>query len=328
MTEIRRKALRGLNPPGSHAGIALAYMLNTHEKPGPKEPHPYTTLLQKIAGLEFSPAYPAAFGRWRAAMEQQGALFIEATTTGPLAIGLGNASPIENGLSLHHTYGTPYLPGSALKGLMIRAADRYGLGDKDKEVLFGTTDSASHLVCWDGWLDPSSKQPFQKDVITVHHQNYYGSGKEWPTDFDDPNPVAFLSVKPGTKFCIALSSASSNSDGWVFAAAEIMKWGLENMGLGGKTNAGYGYFKVKLPEKPKSETELGEELYQSYRARIERVKPNNERGELEFFLRELSGRPPSVRRATLEAIKKQLVDWKIWKATNPQHAEIDRLLGG
>jgi CRISPR-associated protein Cmr6 len=256
-----------------------------------------------------------------------GAVFLEATARTPLAIGLGNASPIENGLSIHHTYGTPYLPGSALKGLMARAARHYGLDEHQQEILLGTTQKAAHLVYWDGWLDPSSRQPFQKDVITVHHPDYYSGGQRWPTDFDDPNPVGFLSVKPGTKFCLALSSSSENATDWLYTAAEILRWGLEHLGLGGKTNAGYGYFEVRLPPKPKSQAELGEELYQGYKTRIERIKPNNERGELNFFLQELRDKPAPLRKPTLEAIRKHLQDWRVWNpGRNPQHAEIEQLL--
>ncbi|KIQ53957.1 type III-B CRISPR module RAMP protein Cmr6 [Meiothermus taiwanensis] len=339
-----RAARLPLEPP-DHAGLALYRYLKQHDA----SKQAARALLDSIAARPIAKVYKNAFERWKAALSN--ALFLEATALTPLAIGLGNASPIENGLAIHHTYGVPYLPGSALKGLALRAFfEFHGLGadqrkalmegkstrpgaevpeeiKEQKRVLFGDITSAAHLVYWDGWLDPSSTEPFQKDVITVHHQGYYGSGEVWPTDFDDPNPVGFLSVKPGTKFCLALSSPSSHAEGWVFAAAEILKWGLEHLGLGGKTNAGYGYFEVKLPPRPKSEADLGEELYQSYKARIEKIKPANERGELDFFLQELRGKPAPVRRPSLEAIRKHLQEWRVWNPDkNPQHAEIKRLL--
>uniref|UniRef100_A0A7C3DGP0 Type III-B CRISPR module RAMP protein Cmr6 n=1 Tax=Meiothermus ruber TaxID=277 RepID=A0A7C3DGP0_MEIRU len=316
-----RAARLQLEPP-NHAGLALYRYLKEHDA----SKQAARALLDAIAARPIAEVYKSAFERWKAALS--GAVFLEATTRTPLAIGLGNASPIENGLSIHHTYGTPYLPGSALKGLMARAARHYGLDEHQQEILLGTTQNAAHLICWDGWLDPSSHQPFQKDVITVHHPDYYSGGQRWPTDFDDPNPVGFLSVKPGTKFCLALSSSSDNATDWLYTAAEILRWGLEHLGLGGKTNAGYGYFEVKLPPKPKSQAELGEELYQGYKTRIERIKPNNERGELNFFLQELRDKPAPLRKPTLEAIRKHLQDWRVWNpGRNPQHAEIEQLLG-
>jgi CRISPR-associated protein Cmr6 len=316
------RAARLLLEPPDHAGLALYRYLKEHDA----SKQAARALLDSIAARSIAKVYENAFERWKAALS--GAVFLEATARTPLAIGLGNASPIENGLSIHHTYGTPYLPGSALKGLMARAARHYGLDEHQQEILLGTTQKAAHLVYWDGWLDPSSRQPFQKDVITVHHPDYYSGGQRWPTDFDDPNPVGFLSVKPGTKFCLALSSSSDNAADWLYTAAEILRWGLEHLGLGGKTNAGYGYFEVRLPPKPKSQAELGEELYQGYKTRIERIKPNNERGELNFFLQELRDKPAPLRKPTLEAIRKHLQDWRVWNpGRNPQHAEIEQLLG-
>lgn len=316
------RAARLLLEPPDHAGLALYRYLREHDT----SKQAARALLDSIAARPIAEVYKSAFERWKAALS--GAVFLEATARTPLAIGLGNASPIENGLSIHHTYGTPYLPGSALKGLMARAARHYSLDEHQQEILLGTTQKAAHLVYWDGWLDPSSAQPFQKDVITVHHPDYYSGGQCWPTDFDDPNPVGFLSVKPGTKFCLALSSSSENATVWLYTAAEILRWGLEHLGLGGKTNAGYGYFEVRLPPKPKSQAELGEELYQGYKARIEKIKPNNERGELSFFLQELRDKPAPLRKPTLEAIRKHLQGWRVWNpGRNPQHAEIEQLLG-
>ncbi|MCL6527935.1 MAG: type III-B CRISPR module RAMP protein Cmr6 [Thermaceae bacterium] len=318
-------------PPPSHAGLALQRYLKQHDD----ENASARELLTHIANSQVSSEYRTAFERWKATLKD--AIWLEATTRTPLAIGLGNASPIENGLALHHTYGTPYLPGSALKGLLRRVAGRYGLTEQEIAVLLGegpdperkTQGNTAYLVYWDGWLDPASSQPFQPDVITVHHPKYYGGkGKDgvWPTDFDDPNPVAFLSVKPGVKFCIPISCPAEGAEDWPYKAAEMLGWGLENLGLGGKTNAGYGYFTVKLPEKPKGELELGLELLEGYRKRIAGIKPANERGELDFFLRELADKPPGVRKPTLEALKKHLQDWKVWKTSNPQHARIQELL--
>jgi len=290
-------------------------------------------LLDHIAQSQVPEVYRHAFTRWRETLKD--GVWLEATTRTPLAIGLGNSSPIENGLTIHHTYGVPYLPGSALKGLLQRVAERFGLNEAEKAVLLGkgpdpkrkTQGNAAYLVYWDGWLEPTSTQPFQLDVITVHHRDYYGKkGAVWPTDFDDPNPVAFLSVKPGVKFHIPISCPAQDAQDWPYKAAELLAWGLENLGLGGKTNAGYGYFTVKLPERPKSESELGQEMLESYRRRIEGIKPNNERGELDFFLRELADKPPAMRKPVLEAIKKHLQDWRIWKLSNPQHAKIQEML--
>ncbi|WP_027883023.1 type III-B CRISPR module RAMP protein Cmr6 [Meiothermus rufus] len=303
--------------PPSHAGLALQRYLPALGDEG----RAARALLEGIQDSPISPDYRGFFERWKEALEGMGAVFLEATTRTPLAIGLGNKSPLENGLAIHHTYGVPYLPGSAIKGLLRRAADKSNLSKEQKDVLFGeepdpkrkSQGSAAHLVYWDGWLDPTSSQPFQKDVITVHHPGYYAGGKTWPTDFDDPNPVAFLSVRPGVKFHLALSSPDPEATSWLHLAAELLQYGLQHLGLGGKTNAGYGYFTLKLPERPKSQAEQGEALYQTYRLRIERINGRNAAGEASWFKQELSKHPPAVRRKTLEALLKQLEDWRLQK---------------
>jgi CRISPR-associated protein Cmr6 len=267
-----------------HTGLALDTLLENHGKipsaRGSTEGIYESKHFKEVASARVPEVYTQAFRRWKESFDPEKvktgkALVISVTTSGPLAIGLGNESPLEVGLSLHHTYGVPYLPGSAIKGLMTRAADRYGISTEHKEILFGSMKSAAHVVYWDGWLEPSSAKPLQHDVITVHHPDYYGSqGKNkndkevYPTDFDDPNPVSFLSVRPGSRFCIVLSSESEGALEWLNMAGEILKYALEEMGLGAKTNSGYGYFAVTLPEKIKSLAERQSEKSKQYEKQI------------------------------------------------------------
>lgn len=295
----RRENLRRLEY-GDHAGLAMQKLYRQHDEKGESA----RELLNAISELKVSSdAYKTVFARWQINLPQNTIKFT-ATTNSALAIGLGNASPLEVGLSIHHTYGTPYLPGSAIKGLLTRAAKVHKLSSEMTDILFGTTDTAAHIVYWDAMLEPSSTQPFQQDVITVHHQKYYGSsGKDgFPTDFDDPNPISFLSVKPKTKFCFAISSNSEGAGEWLQLAAELLKYALENMGLGGKTNAGYGYFEVKLPEKVKSEADQGLDLLEKHRKHIDRINGSNARVETGSLLKQLETISPKIRKATLEAL--------------------------
>lgn len=110
------------------------------------------------------------------------------------------------------------------------------------DALFGNTSSASYFVFYDAWYDPASvdRKPFHRDVITVHHPKYYQSGNTWPTDFDDPTPVPFLVVKPRTQFLFAIQAPDEK---WGKFVESLLNWCLQNLGIGGKTNAGYGYFK-------------------------------------------------------------------------------------
>lgn len=266
-----RTALSGFQVAGaSHAGQLLGPLFDGSEKEARGK------FLGQVASIKLSDAYKAAFATWNAATNPT----IAATTSGPLAIGLGNASPYEVGLTLHHTYGVPYLPGSALKGLVLRAARNHILSEEALAVLFGTVGSAAHIIWWDGWLDPQTARPLQLDTITVHHHKYYGSaGREgYPTDFDDPNPVAFLSVPTGTKFHLALGKSTPElDDRWIYLAAQLLGHGLTHLGLGGKTNAGYGGFDVALPPRPLSAAEIREAEEQTAQLNAEKARGDADR---------------------------------------------------
>jgi len=72
---------------------------------------------------------------------------------------------------------------------------------------------------------------------------YYGQlegqtqpGQRWPNDYDSPNPVGFISVRPGTKFLLALSGEGE----WPELALCLLTEAIGAWGAGGKTSAGYG----------------------------------------------------------------------------------------
>ncbi len=69
--------------------------------------------------------------------------------------------------------------------------------------------SAGAVVFHDALYVPRScadDRPFAADVLTVHQKAYYDSeGATSPNDYDSPNPVAFLTVRPGARLLFALS---------------------------------------------------------------------------------------------------------------------------
>jgi CRISPR-associated protein Cmr6 len=273
MTKACRSQLDGLPlEQASHAGLLLTRYLKEHKPTNPDERSklpetPEERVLERATKIASSDAYRNAFNRWRELIRRRGATTVTAQLVSSLAVGLGNESPLEVGLTVHHTYGMPIIPGSAIKGMCHRGASRWLQTCEEMErkriqsgeitaeefnrrvdemksqlkVIFGDTKSASKFVFWDAWYDPNSVygKPFHRDVITVHHKKYYNKGSDWPTDFDDPNPVPFLVVRPHSEFLFAISAPSVE---WGEYVQKLLKWCLENMGIGGKTNAGYGYF--------------------------------------------------------------------------------------
>jgi len=233
-----------------HPGLALARYLETQQdnNEGVRRLH------ERIVESQASDAYRKAFERWKGLAEKRGSIVFSVSLKGPLAIGLGNESVTEVGLTTHFTYGMPVIPGSAIKGLCRRGAlllkAQGKLLQEQFDALFGKPDSASLFTFWDAWYDPTSVngKPFHRDVITVHHPDYYsrrgkadkdGKDKGWPTDFDDPNPVPFLVVKPKAQFLFAVDAPDEK---WGEFVKELLRWSLANVGAGGKTNAGYGWF--------------------------------------------------------------------------------------
>jgi len=235
-----------------HVGLGLNRYLHHHATAPEKTAgvRPEIALLEAAQSSASGDAYSHAFQRWEENCKKSKRFFLTAETAGPLAIGLGNESPLEVGITVHHTYGVPVIPGSAVKGLCRRAAKSQNLSDEQMSVLLGSQKAAGCIVYHDAWFDPGTAQskPFHRDVITVHHQDYYGKrGAVWPTDFDDPNPVAFLVVRPDARFLFSFDCPEA----WQPFVGELLKHGLETMGLGGKTNAGYGRFdKVVIPDPP------------------------------------------------------------------------------
>lgn len=165
-----------------------------------------------------------------------------------MVIGLGASHPQETSMTLHHTYGIPYIPGSAIKGVTRHWViwEKFG-GDEEKasknedfKNIFGAQDQSGKIVFFDAY--PAGEINLKVDVMTPHYPDYYSKGVE-PADWQSPNPVKFLTVeKTGFQFYLASRKENENllekTLGW-------LKESLTHFGIGAKTSAGYGYFEVE-----------------------------------------------------------------------------------
>jgi CRISPR-associated protein Cmr6 len=167
------------------------------------------SLFEQLVEIGVPDDYRRFFQRWRASLEDQQpcAQTAEVTVAGRMVVGLGAESVLEVSIGLHRTYGVPYIPGSALKGLAAAAAHKKledpnwrKVGEDGKigashKILFGDQESSGYVTFHDAlWVPTGDKLPLDLDVMTVHHPDYY-QGKECPpADWDNPNPVAFLSA--------------------------------------------------------------------------------------------------------------------------------------
>jgi CRISPR-associated protein Cmr6 len=167
----------------------------------------------------------------------------ELTNDWRLIIGLGGSHPQETSMSLHHIYGIPYIPGTAIKGVTrhwclmeyFNKNEASALKDNNYTEIFGTQEKAGNVVFYDAL--PTKKINLRMDVMTPHHSDYYSKGKV-PTDMEKPIPIEFLTIE-NTNFTFFLSSKEeqllNKSVTWV-------KEALQNYGIGAKTSVGYGYF--------------------------------------------------------------------------------------
>lgn len=152
-----------------------------------------------------------------------------------LAVGLGQASVYENGITLDATDGIPYVPGSGIKGalrtflinvLYRSEEDREGdaedraLQNEEFCRLFGVSADQSAVydearqgvvMFHDAYPRPTPTPRVEADVMTPHYQKYYQDGRP-PTDDMSPNIIPFLTVTEAS-FTFAVSTRENGEAG-------------------------------------------------------------------------------------------------------------------
>lgn len=198
----------------------------------------------------------------------------------PYVSGLGSGHPTETGMLLDRNSGLPYIPASAVKGV-LRLACALHIAETDPTAVvpsrkdpgqvevnddhpllrryFGDTDTGrldgvrGQLVFLDAF--PANVPTIRTDIMNPHFGSYY-AGKQGPLETENPTPVKFLTVGSGIEFifrCFAsplpcrdqqpsdLSVCPfDDTDGKVIAA--MFTRACTQLGFGGKTSIGYGRF--------------------------------------------------------------------------------------
>lgn len=187
----------------------------------------------------------------------------ELSTNWRLAIGLGTESVLETSMTLHHTYGFPYIPGQAFKAAIRSFVINIYFGNEDEALksndfctLFGAGDKgvnneqAGALIFFDVY--PVGVPKVVKDIMNPHFGEYYQDGSnKVPGDYYDPIPVNFLTVidtsynfmvgvRKGKeiKFTESIFGDSAVMD----QVADWIEKSLSIFGIGAKTAVGYGRF--------------------------------------------------------------------------------------
>lgn len=225
----------------------------------------------------------SAYQRWWAMMKALNITPFNITLEWRMVVGLGGETVLETDITLHHLYGTPFIPGSALKGL-TRA---YAIDEKEEEYftpldkpesergpsqkedtdhpdikrMFGTQEGSGTVIFFDA-VPVNGTFSFVVDIMNPHYPDYYNSLQGGrivaPTNDQSPKPIPFLAIKDVT-FAFALAPRNPNDlqhKKDVERAKPLLLQALQKYGVGGKTSAGYGYFTKDIRDEPTSISSL------------------------------------------------------------------------
>ena len=194
-------------------------------------------------------AIAEATDRYLQLIEAAGGSFLFVRATSRFLTGAGQPHPTEVGFTWHPTLGTPYLPGSGVKGAVRAWAERWaGVGAGVVDRVFGPRPGAALSVGSVVFFDALPTRPVKlvQDIINPHYPTWYreepGSA---PSDDQEPIPVNLLCVDREARFVFGLAPRRRGDEQDEADAVAALGW-LENLldfvGVGAKTSAGYGRF--------------------------------------------------------------------------------------
>ncbi|HWR29215.1 MAG TPA: type III-B CRISPR module RAMP protein Cmr6 [Negativicutes bacterium] len=195
-----------------------------------------------------------------------------------LVVGLGNESVYETSMTLHHVYGFPYIPASAVKGVVrswiitelfgehvgadgkqildFKHAEERAMKNNGFRDLFGDTDVAGKISFFDAF--PVTVPKIDIDIMNPHYGEYYAdqAGLTAPADYLTPVPIPFLTVKDAIyRFVLGVRTDANDVmrddslNGQGCSSLEVASKWLENAltkhGIGAKTAVGYGYMTLQ-----------------------------------------------------------------------------------
>ncbi len=168
----------------------------------------------------------------------------EARTAWRLAVGLGNPSATDVGMTFDFACGVPCLPGSSVKGLARAGAELLEAEERRMAELLGVgpldgDDGASGTVVFLDAL-PLRWPAFEVDIVTRHHDAQALPKQKTPLDTDKPNPVHFLTVAPKQIFVFRLLPTADTQADSLGTVWRWLKAALDELGAGAKTAVGYG----------------------------------------------------------------------------------------
>lgn len=218
--------------------------------------------LQRIVATAGDPQLARGYQDWlrrrTAALAEVAASPLDLVCSSALMVGLGRKNAADAGVTLDRAWGSPYVPGSSVKGLLRSTAELVvsgEIGNADDrpywesalDGLFGAGTSGesggskASLAFYDAY--PIKADVLELGIVTPHYQEYYANAAKPPADWYDPVPVAVLQVKPGTTFRFWLPTDAALRA----RLTSLLVLGLDWLGLGAKTSSGFGWFDANQP---------------------------------------------------------------------------------
>jgi len=170
--------------------------------------------------------------------------------------GMGNEHPVENGFTWHHSLGTPYIPGSTVKGLVRAWMEEFtDQSEQERQQWFGSVlkhdgdpddNQTGELIFMDAI--PMAPPELTIDIMTPHMGKWYEKGDDpkqvatadvMPGDWHAPVPVPFLVTRKASFLFSVAPRAGFNPD--MLKVMEALENALAWLGVGSKTAIGYGH---------------------------------------------------------------------------------------
>jgi len=168
--------------------------------------------------------------------------------------------PLEIGIAWHPYLNLPYIPSTALKGVLrayieeLKTKER-SVCDISFEELIGSTSKASGIFVSDALpVKFSKKTLIEPDVLTPHYSEARADTEYGISEVQaKPVPIVFPTIAPGTtlRFVMAVHNRGSTmidsqkAKCLVKELPSIIEKALE-YGIGAKTSVGYGAVKISV----------------------------------------------------------------------------------
>lgn len=234
---------------------------------------------------EMNAAITRATVKTKVQADSFGQTFYMKTTYPGLLIGIGNAHDAANeanlvkdavklGFALDYVTGLPVIPGSTVKGVLRSAFSEHPEYVKEKleevtgdarwaEMSNETLKKIENEMFGDKQNPNTAKQDVFFEAVPVKAgagsrllgEDFVTSHKGDTREMDglvEPNPVRMLKVLPGVVFAFRFQCLLNEIDGYCMTPevkVNLFAGILEDLGIGAKTNTGYGNMvTVRLPE--------------------------------------------------------------------------------